>query len=277
MWEREMGETMEGREMLEGATLRVPFWLVPRRDHFEERCSSARVLGRAQGSRMEARCELWTSWGIRGEKGRNVRQLVRWRSSPFELPSSPLHSSLSSSSQAVWCILRNRHALNLLRRLSSLQPTSFLRLHTDDHSDPNCKIKINHGTTTLAFRFKGGIIVAVDSRATAGSYIGEFTSNFEGISSAGTRREGGEGGKEEGRARPRFLLLQIEILHRRRGLHFCRGVKHSVEKDSYLLAVHEGRETHRVEGDELPSLARWRPRPFPSFPLEPSSHHFRAE
>lgn len=52
------------------------------------------------------------------------------------------------------------------------QPSSFLQLHTDDASDPSCRIKINHGTTTLAFRFKGGIIVAVDSRATAGSYIG---------------------------------------------------------------------------------------------------------
>ncbi|KAG8710486.1 Proteasome subunit beta type-5 [Ceratobasidium sp. 395] len=50
-------------------------------------------------------------------------------------------------------------------------PTAFLRLHTDDHADPNCRIKIQHGTTTLAFRFQGGIIVSVDSRATAGSYI----------------------------------------------------------------------------------------------------------
>lgn len=31
---------------------------------------------------------------------------------------------------------------------------------------------IEHGTTTLAFKYDGGIIVAVDSRATAGSYIG---------------------------------------------------------------------------------------------------------
>lgn len=53
------------------------------------------------------------------------------------------------------------------------QPTAFLRLHTDDHADPSCRIKIQHGTTTLAFRFQGGVIVAVDSRATAGSYIGE--------------------------------------------------------------------------------------------------------
>ncbi len=46
-------------------------------------------------------------------------------------------------------------------------------MHTDDHADPSCRIKIKHGTTTLAFRFQGGVIVAVDSRATAGSYVGE--------------------------------------------------------------------------------------------------------
>ncbi|KAJ7910024.1 20S proteasome subunit [Mycena leptocephala] len=34
--------------------------------------------------------------------------------------------------------------------------------------------KINHGTTTLAFCFQGGVIVAVDSRATAGSVVGGF-------------------------------------------------------------------------------------------------------
>ena len=29
---------------------------------------------------------------------------------------------------------------------------------TDDHSNPNCPIKLAHGTTTLAFRFQGGIV-----------------------------------------------------------------------------------------------------------------------
>ncbi|OAV86417.1 20S proteasome subunit beta 5 [Puccinia triticina 1-1 BBBD Race 1] len=53
-------------------------------------------------------------------------------------------------------------------------PVSFLRAHTDDRS-ADAKIKIKHGTTTLAFRFKHGIIVAVDSRATAGSYIASGT------------------------------------------------------------------------------------------------------
>ena len=37
----------------------------------------------------------------------------------------------------------------------------------------NVKIKFAHGTTTCAFKFDGGVIVAVDSRATAGSWIGE--------------------------------------------------------------------------------------------------------
>ncbi|KAI9636994.1 proteasome component pts1 [Dioszegia hungarica] len=55
-------------------------------------------------------------------------------------------------------------------------PAAFLNLHTDSiSSNPAAKIKLAHGTTTLAFRFKGGIIVAVDSRATAGSYIASGT------------------------------------------------------------------------------------------------------
>lgn len=35
-------------------------------------------------------------------------------------------------------------------------------------------VKPNHGTTTLAFIFQGGIIVAVDSRASQSSYICEY-------------------------------------------------------------------------------------------------------
>ena len=36
-------------------------------------------------------------------------------------------------------------------------------------------IHFNHGTTTLAFKFQGGVAVAVDSRATAGPYIASQT------------------------------------------------------------------------------------------------------
>jgi len=36
----------------------------------------------------------------------------------------------------------------------------------------NPDIKFAHGTTTLAFIFNGGVLIAVDSRASMGSYIG---------------------------------------------------------------------------------------------------------
>ncbi|KAK0514997.1 hypothetical protein JMJ35_002376 [Cladonia borealis] len=55
------------------------------------------------------------------------------------------------------------------------RPSAFLRALTDDHANPNCPIKLAHGTTTLAFRFQGGIIVATDSRATAGNWIASQT------------------------------------------------------------------------------------------------------
>ena len=37
------------------------------------------------------------------------------------------------------------------------------------------EIKFEHGTTTLAFKYKNGVIVAVDSRATAGAWIASQT------------------------------------------------------------------------------------------------------
>eukprot|EP01135_Chromosphaera_perkinsii_P002006 Nk52_evm53s215 gene=Nk52_evmTU53s215 len=49
-------------------------------------------------------------------------------------------------------------------------PREFLDYYCDD-AHGKTDIKMNHGTTTLSFIFNGGIIVAVDSRATAGSYI----------------------------------------------------------------------------------------------------------
>ncbi|CAH6718700.1 proteasome subunit beta type-5 [[Candida] jaroonii] len=55
------------------------------------------------------------------------------------------------------------------------QPTDFLRAHTDDATNPDCKIKIAHGTTTLAFRYKKGIVIAVDSRASQGNWTASQT------------------------------------------------------------------------------------------------------
>eukprot|EP00039_Didymoeca_costata_P018302 m.332974 g.332974 ORF g.332974 m.332974 type:complete len:281 (-) comp17038_c0_seq1:2208-3050(-) len=58
-------------------------------------------------------------------------------------------------------------------------PSEFLKTYTDVGGDPatnkDVKIHLAHGTTTLAFKFQHGVIIAVDSRATAGSYIASQT------------------------------------------------------------------------------------------------------
>ncbi|XP_071957562.1 proteasome subunit beta type-5-like [Antedon mediterranea] len=48
-------------------------------------------------------------------------------------------------------------------------------LQSLDQNDDGVKIRFLHGTTTLAFKFQHGVIVAVDSRATAGPYIASQT------------------------------------------------------------------------------------------------------
>jgi 20S proteasome subunit beta 5 len=52
-------------------------------------------------------------------------------------------------------------------------PVQFLQSHTE--GDAEHRIQMVHGTTTLAFKFGGGVLVAVDSRATGGSYIASQT------------------------------------------------------------------------------------------------------
>jgi 20S proteasome subunit beta 5 len=53
-------------------------------------------------------------------------------------------------------------------------PSAFLR-DAFANSAERDRLRFAHGTTTLAFKFGGGIIVAVDSRASMGQYIGSGT------------------------------------------------------------------------------------------------------
>ncbi|XP_003473768.2 proteasome subunit beta type-8 isoform X1 [Cavia porcellus] len=57
-----------------------------------------------------------------------------------------------------------------------MQPTEFLQSLGRDQ-ERNVQIEMAHGTTTLAFKFQHGVIVAVDSRATAGNYISTIRIN----------------------------------------------------------------------------------------------------
>jgi len=67
--------------------------------------------------------------------------------------------------------------LGLYPRLNSQRKTG-VDIWSDSklyESPINPEIKFKHGTTTLAFIFQGGVIVAVDSRSTMGSYIASQT------------------------------------------------------------------------------------------------------
>ncbi|XP_048850208.1 proteasome subunit beta type-8 isoform X2 [Brienomyrus brachyistius] len=55
-----------------------------------------------------------------------------------------------------------------------VDPSAFLKSCS---SEGGVSIDMNHGTTTLAFKFRHGVIVAVDSRASAGSYIASKEAN----------------------------------------------------------------------------------------------------
>lgn len=43
------------------------------------------------------------------------------------------------------------------------------------NNEAGVDIELDHGTTTLAFKFKHGVLVAVDSRASSGKYICKHT------------------------------------------------------------------------------------------------------
>ncbi|XP_050671540.1 proteasome subunit beta type-5 isoform X3 [Leptidea sinapis] len=52
---------------------------------------------------------------------------------------------------------------------------SLAQLSAQDETGKKIKIEFDHGTTTLGFRYKGGVLLAVDSRATGGQFIGSQT------------------------------------------------------------------------------------------------------
>lgn len=58
--------------------------------------------------------------------------------------------------------------------IAYLQPAAYCARHLNVYKgdlDHEHNIKFAKGTTTLAFKFKGGVIVSVDSRSTQGPYI----------------------------------------------------------------------------------------------------------
>lgn len=57
----------------------------------------------------------------------------------------------------------------------TFDPLAYQHCVMNDDDEAGIKIHFDHGTTTLGFKFAGGVIIAVDSRATAGSWIASQT------------------------------------------------------------------------------------------------------
>jgi len=91
----------------------------------------------------------------------------------FALPavaaSGPLDDLTTEEKEAA------SHAMTPMSRKFPLQPGISEEKMTQFSHPGNPAIKFNHGTTTLAFVFNEGVLVAVDSRASMGSYIGSGT------------------------------------------------------------------------------------------------------
>ncbi|XP_073962458.1 proteasome beta5 subunit [Choristoneura fumiferana] len=49
---------------------------------------------------------------------------------------------------------------------------TLAQFSSKDETGRDIKINFDHGTTTLGFRYQGGVLLAVDSRATGGQFIG---------------------------------------------------------------------------------------------------------
>ncbi|CAG2060974.1 unnamed protein product [Timema podura] len=55
----------------------------------------------------------------------------------------------------------------------SLPAVKLSQFSHDEHGK-KIKIHFDHGTTTLGFQYQGGVVLAVDSRATGGQFIGKY-------------------------------------------------------------------------------------------------------
>lgn len=66
----------------------------------------------------------------------------------------------------------NEQVFNIPKSINN--PAQFVYDNCGENVE-GAKIKFNHGTTCLAFKFAGGVVVCTDSRATAGGYIASQT------------------------------------------------------------------------------------------------------
>jgi 20S proteasome subunit beta 5 len=85
-----------------------------------------------------------------------------------------------SIANVLWLIVIRSYLLLVFNP----QPVDFLKQFTHTETGKPIKFDFQHGTTTLGFVYQGGVLLAVDSRATGGQFIGKdafSTFNFDRI------------------------------------------------------------------------------------------------
>lgn len=95
----------------------------------------------------------------------------RWSSATPSATSSTLAAVNNELNPTTFALPPSSNPLEAIAS-PNLGPDGQPGKHTNAVSDD---IKHAHGTTTMAFVYKGGVLVAVDSRASMGSYIGSGT------------------------------------------------------------------------------------------------------
>ena len=95
--------------------------------------------------------------------------------SPFST-CSPMHALGSEAGDELTSTSTSLHPSHFSIPTSLLSSPLPSGLTSSVHQHPTTPgLKYSHGTTTLAFTFRHGVLVAVDSRASMGSYIGSGT------------------------------------------------------------------------------------------------------
>lgn len=104
---------------------------------------------------------------------------------------TPPNVPLASASSPPWLFTAHRHLHSSAARATShgfhgVSDDSALAktmIGSDRDGDPyeleapgaDAPLRLSHGTTTVALLFEGGVIAAVDSRASMGSFVGSRT------------------------------------------------------------------------------------------------------
>merc|ERR1719499_1029721 len=93
----------------------------------------------------------------------------------WKMPDNPAHLDLFAQRDPTHKPHLNAYERLFTKPLTQIDKTSeeFEKEKFQDRENPS--IKFHHGTTTLAFKYQGGVIVCVDSRASMGSYIASGT------------------------------------------------------------------------------------------------------